>query len=61
MFYVQLFTASIVSPSDQSFFVNSLDQIRLDLDQTVRECQVALNSFKNNKSPSLDNPSRVAL
>ena len=61
MFYVQLFTASIVSPSDQSFFVNSLDRsVSSEESQlcegeiTVSECQLALNSFKNNKSPSLD-------
>jgi hypothetical protein len=61
IFYVQLFSASILSSPDQSFFLNSLEQ-SLSAEEaqlcegevTLQECQRALNSFKRNKSPDLD-------
>jgi hypothetical protein len=61
IFYVQLFSASILSSSDQSFFINSLEH-SLSAEEAqlcegevmLQECQRALNSFKHNKSPGLD-------
>ena len=61
LFYVQLFTACILSPPDQDFFINSLDLPLSDResalcegDITSAECLAALNSFRNNKSPGID-------
>ena len=61
LFYVQLFTACVLSPPDQDFYINSLDlalsnneSALCDGDVTSAECLVALNSFKNNKSPGID-------
>jgi hypothetical protein len=61
LFYVQLFTAYVLSPTDQDFFINSLvltlssDESALcEGDVTSAECLVALKSFKNNKSPGID-------
>ena len=61
LFYVHLFTACVLVPSDQDFFINSLD---LTLSQaesdscegevTQEECRRALAGMKNNKSPGID-------
>ena len=61
IFYVQLFSAAILSPSDQDFFLDSLDLSLSDREAglcegevTLEECLSALNSFKRNKSPGID-------
>lgn len=61
LFYVQLFTAAVLSSSDQDFFINSLDLHLSDPeaalcegDITGAECLSALSSMKNNKSPGID-------
>jgi exonuclease III len=61
LFYVHLFTACVLVPNDQDFFINSLDlslsQAESDLCEgeiTQEECQRALSSMKNNKSPGID-------
>ncbi len=61
IFYVQLFTASVLSFNDQDFFLNCLDLSLTDHEAelcegevTTAECLAALNSFKNNKSPGID-------
>ena len=60
-FYVNLFSASSLSMSDQDFFLNSLDRFLsreeaalCEGDITLEECTRALKSFKRNKSPGLD-------
>jgi hypothetical protein len=61
IFYAQLFTACVLSPTDQYFFINALD-LTLSRDEsalcerevTSAECLAALKSFKNNKSPGID-------
>ncbi len=61
IFYVQLFSAAILSPSDQDFFLDSLDLSLSDREAglcegevTLEECLSALNSFKRNKSAGID-------
>ena len=61
LFYVNLFSASSLSLSDQDFFLNSLDRFLsseevalCEGDITLEECTQALKSFKRNKSPGLD-------
>ena len=61
IFYVQLFTAAVLSSSDQDFFINSLDLHLSDPEAALcegdiseAECLSALNSMKNNKSPGID-------
>ena len=61
LFYVQLFTASVLVPSDQDFFINSLD-LSLSLADadicdgliTEAECSQALSQMHHNKSPGID-------
>ena len=60
LFYVNLFSASSLSMSDQDFFLNSLDRFLsseeaalCEGDNTLEECTRALKSFKRNKSPGL--------
>ena len=61
MFYVQLFTATVLVSADQDFFINSLD-LKLssaeaalcDGNVTEAECRAALNQMKCNKSPGID-------
>ncbi len=61
IFYVQLFSAAILSPSDQEFFLDSLDLLLSDRkaglcegEVTLEERLTALNSFKRNKSLGID-------
>ena len=61
LFYINLFSASSLSFSDQDFFLNNLDRFLTNEeaslcegDLTLAECTAALKSFKRNKSPGLD-------
>jgi hypothetical protein len=61
LFYVQLFTASVLVPSDQDFFINSLDLSlsRADADLcdgviTEAEYSQAISQMSKNKSPGID-------
>jgi hypothetical protein len=61
IFYVQLFTAAVLSPSDQDFFLESLDSTLSDREAalcegvvTNAECLTALKGFGRNKSPGID-------
>ncbi len=61
LFYVQLFTAAVLVPSDQDFFIHSLDLSLSNTDArlcdgpiTEAECITAISQMKNNKSPGID-------
>ena len=61
MFYVQLFSASLLVASDQDFFINSLELSLSSLESEAcdgvtrePECKSALHKMKNNKSPGVD-------
>lgn len=61
LFYMQLFSAVILSPSDQTFFLNSLtfslsatESALCDGEISVEECFAALQTCANNKSPGID-------
>ena len=60
-FMFSFFSAAILSPADQDFFLHSLDlslsarEAELcEGEVTLEECPAALNSFKRNKSPGID-------
>ena len=60
LFYVNLFSASSLSLSDEDFFLNSLDRFLSSNEAalcegeiTLEECTRTLKSFKRNKSPGL--------
>ena len=61
IFYVQLFTAAVLVPSDQDFFINSLvhsfSPVNANLCDgivTEEECLKALSKMNSNKSPGVD-------
>ncbi|CAB3997114.1 Hypothetical predicted protein [Paramuricea clavata] len=61
LFYVQLFTAAILVPGDQAFFLGSLERSLSHTESalcegaiTEDECLKALRQMKNNKSPGVD-------
>ena len=61
LFYVQLFTAAILVPTDQAFFIDSLERSLSPAESTLcegvineEECLKALRQMKSNKSPGVD-------
>lgn len=61
LFYLQLFTATLLVPSDQDFFLGCLRRKLSPADArlcegfvTVEECENALKQMKTNKSPGID-------
>ena len=61
LFYVQLFTAAILVPTDQALFIDSLERSPSPAESTLcerviteEECLKALRQMKSNKSPGVD-------
>lgn len=61
LFYVQLFSASLLVVSDQDFFINSLELSLSSLESeacegVIREpeCKIALHQMKKNKLPGVN-------